>query len=110
MCTIIEGTGEAIPDETVVTYQHTSFFMDGTKFDSSRDTPTPSTAKLGHGHLLKCLDEGMKKMRKGEKAIFVCPPETAYGKKGNAVIPPNTSMVFEIEIIDFELNVEGWEL
>ena len=49
-------------------------------------------------------------MKKGSKAVFTCPPEMAYGKEGKGNIPPNSTMVFEIEVIDFELVYKDYEL
>jgi FKBP-type peptidyl-prolyl cis-trans isomerase len=49
--------------------------------------------------LIKGFDEAIGMMTKGERAQFVIPPELAYGSKGNSIIPPNATLVFDIEIL-----------
>lgn len=43
-------------------------------------------------------------MSKGEKAKITCPPEYGYGKKGTSGIPPNSTLIFEVELVDFKWN------
>ena len=76
--------------------------MDGTKFDSSRDRGTPLEFELGAGMVIKGWDEGVARMKKGQKATLICPPDYAYGARGHPpVIPRNATLKFEVEVVDF---------
>lgn len=98
-----EGEGWEKPnsgDEVEVHYVGT--LLDGTKFDSSVDRGTPFTFKLGQGDVIKGWDEGIKTMKKGEKAIFTIPPDLAYGESGSPpTIPGNSTLQFEVELISW---------
>ncbi|KAI3470072.1 hypothetical protein Pfo_026735 [Paulownia fortunei] len=98
-----EGDGWENPnsgDEVEVHYVGT--LLDGTQFDSSLDRGTPFKFKLGQGHVIKGWDEGIKTMKKGEKALFTIPPELAYGESGSPpTIPPNSTLQFEVELLSW---------
>jgi len=75
---------------------------DGTQFDSSRERGQPFEFNLGKGNVIKAWDIGVATMKKGEVAILTCKPEYAYGSKGSPpTIPPDATLVFEIEVIDW---------
>ncbi|KAG6387543.1 hypothetical protein SASPL_152735 [Salvia splendens] len=87
-------------DEVQVHYVGT--LLDGTKFDSSVDSGNPYIFKLGQGQVIKGWDEGIKTMKKGEKALFTVPPELAYGESGSPpTIPPNATLQFEVELLSW---------
>nr|GME04619.1 Peptidyl-prolyl cis-trans isomerase FKBP65 [Ipomoea batatas] len=98
-----EGEGWETPgsgDEVEVHYVGT--LLDGSQFDSSRDRGTPFKFKLGQGQVIKGWDEGIKTMKKGEKALFTIPPEMAYGESGSPpTIPPNATLQFEVELLSW---------
>ncbi|XP_059298086.1 70 kDa peptidyl-prolyl isomerase-like [Lycium ferocissimum] len=76
--------------------------QDGEFFDSSYDRGKPFTFKLGQGEVIKGWDEGIATMKKSERAIFTIPPNLAYGEIGSPpVIPPNSTLVFEIELVSW---------
>lgn len=73
----------------------------GRKFDSSVDRGDPFTFLLGAGRVIRGWDEGVAGMRVGGKRVLLIPPEYGYGRKGaGGVIPPNGSLVFEVELLD----------
>ncbi|XP_047972681.1 peptidyl-prolyl cis-trans isomerase FKBP62-like [Salvia hispanica] len=87
-------------DDVQVHYVGT--LLDGTKFDSSVDSGSPFIFKLGQGQVIKGWDEGIKTMKKGEKALFTIPPELAYGESGSPpTIPPNATLQFEVELLSW---------
>ena len=77
-------------------------FEDGSQFDSSIDKGQPIRFPLGQGRVIKGWDEAIALMSKGEKRTLIIPPKLAYGEKGRSKIPPNSTLIFEIELIDFK--------
>ena len=76
--------------------------LDGRQFDSSYDRGKPLDFIVGIGQVIKGWDEGITQLKKGQKAVLTCPPDYAYGARGvPGVIPPNSTLVFEVELIDF---------
>jgi len=76
--------------------------LDGTKFDSSRDRDSPFGFKLGVGNVIKGWDQVVPTMKKGEIAKVTIQPSHAYGEAGSPPkIPPNSTLVFEIELLSF---------
>lgn len=77
---------------------------DGSKFDSSRDRGQPFSFTLGAGQVIKGWDEGVAQMSKGQVAKLTCPSDYAYGPRGiPGVIPPNATLIFEVELLDFKV-------
>ena len=83
----------------------------GRKFDSSRDRASPFSFPLGAGRVIRGWDIGLMGFRVGGLRRLVIPPELAYGGRGagNGLIPPNATLVFEVELLGVESNtlVEG---
>lgn len=80
---------------------YTGKLLDGTVFDSSREKGEVFEFRLGVGQVIKCWDKGIAMLTKKQKAILNCPPDLAYGKKGAGPIPPNSTLKFEVEVVDF---------
>ena len=98
---IIVGTGESPLPGQIVTIHYTGTLLDGKKFDSSRDRMTPYSFTLGYGQTLAGWEEGVVTMKVGGKRRLVTPPNLAYGSTGvGKVIPPNATVLFEIELLD----------
>ena len=93
------GTGAVATPGTNVTVDYTGWLSDGTKFDSSIGRE-PFKFRLGGGQVIPGWDAGVKGMRVGGKRKLTIPPEMGYGARGaGGVIPPNATLVFEVELL-----------
>lgn len=92
------GTGPAATDKVKVNYRGT--LVDGKEFDSSYKRGQP--VELPLNGVIKCWTEGMQMMKPGGKARFICPPEIGYGQQGVGLVPPNATLVFEIELLEVQ--------
>ena len=84
-------------DEVAVHY--TGSLMDSTVFDSSVKRGTPFLFKLNPGTVIEGWSQILALMNEGEKVEVVIPPELAYGDRDMRVIPPNSTLIFEIELL-----------
>jgi FKBP-type peptidyl-prolyl cis-trans isomerase len=105
---ITVGSGaEAVRGKTIKVH-YTGWLYDATqpnnrgrKFDSSKDRNDPFTFPLGAGHVIQGWDQGFAGMKVGGKRVLTIPPELGYGARGaGGVIPPNATLVFEVELLD----------
>lgn len=95
-----DGDGAVATAGQNVSVHYTGWLTDGTKFDSSVDRGTPFSFPLGGGRVIKGWDEGVAGMLIGEKRRLTIPPHMGYGPRGaGGVIPPNATLVFEVELL-----------
>jgi FKBP-type peptidyl-prolyl cis-trans isomerase len=99
--TLVAGTGETPKATDKVKVHYTGTLIDGTKFDSSIDRGEPITFPLNG--VIKGWGEGLQLMKVGGKARLVIPPSLGYGAEGaGQAIPPNATLVFEVQLISIE--------
>ncbi|MCI0652571.1 MAG: peptidylprolyl isomerase [Planctomycetes bacterium] len=94
---IAEGSGTAPLATDRVEVHYTGSFPNGEQFDSSRDRGTTSSFALTQ--VVKGWTEGLQLMKPGGKAYLVVPANLAYGKRGRSGIPPDATLVFDIELV-----------
>jgi len=96
-----KGSGPKAEAGKTVSVHYTGKLTDGTKFDSSYDRNQPIDFPLGQGRVIKGWDEGISLLNVGSKATFIIPPDLAYGARGaGGVIPPNATLIFEVELVN----------
>ena len=93
------GTGATPQRGQTVTVHYTGTLQNGEKFDSSVDRGVPSNFRIGVGEVIKGWDEGLMTMKVGGKRKFVIPPQLAYGPQGRPGIPPNSTLLFDVELL-----------
>jgi FKBP-type peptidyl-prolyl cis-trans isomerase FkpA len=104
------GEGEAISAGRTAVVHYTGWLFDpaaedrkGTKFDSSVDRGQPFRFPLGAGRVIAGWDQGVEGMRVGQQRRLIIPPELGYGSRGaGGVIPPNATLVFDVELLGIE--------
>jgi len=97
---IKRGTGVEAKNGDTVSVQYTGTLLNGTKFDSSYDHGQPFSFTLGQSQVIQGWDQGVLGMKIGGKRKLTIPPSLAYGERGAGnVIPPNATLVFEIELL-----------
>lgn len=100
----VTGSGATAATGDTVTVHYTGWlYMDGkagSKFDSSKDRRDPFRFPLGAGHVIRGWDEGVAGMQVGGTRRLVIPPALGYGARGaGGVIPPNATLLFEVELL-----------
>ncbi len=97
------GTGKEAKKGNTVTVHYTGWLKDGKKFDSSLDRKTPFQFTLGRGEVIPGWDRGIVGMKEGGKRKLTIPPALGYGSRGAGnVIPPNSVLIFEVELLKVE--------
>lgn len=94
------GKGAEAVSGKSVTVHYTGTLKDGTKFDSSVDRKEPFTFSLGAGQVIKGWDQGVVGMKVGGKRKLTIPAELAYGANAVGAIPANSTLIFDIELLE----------
>lgn len=95
-----KGNGEKVNNGKEVTLHGIGTLVNGEVFWETRESNSPFHFITGTNSVIKGVEEGVGKMRVGDRWIFILPPEIAYGNKKRASIPPNSTLVFDYEILD----------
>jgi FKBP-type peptidyl-prolyl cis-trans isomerase len=94
------GAGNSPKPGQTVSVHYTGTLENGTKFDSSVDRGQPYEFRIGTGVVIKGWDEGIMTMKPGGKRRLIVPPDLAYGAQGRPQIPPNSTLIFEVELLN----------
>jgi len=95
------GTGAEAQAGNTVSVHYVGTLEDGKVFDSSRKRGEPFQFPLGAGKVIKGWDQGVAGMRIGGVRKLTIPPSLGYGSRGvgNGLIPPNSTLIFEVELL-----------
>jgi hypothetical protein len=97
---LVVGTGPSPRTGQRAVVHYTGTLTDGTKFDSSRDRGQPFEFVFGQTPMIKGWDEGISTMKVGGRRQLTVPPALGYGARANGTIPPNSVLLFDIELLD----------
>jgi FKBP-type peptidyl-prolyl cis-trans isomerase len=103
---IKEGEGDfAKPGDELSVLYHGSL-LSGKTFDERKNPADPFVFRLGRAQVIQGWDQGLQLMKRGAKMLLIVPPEMGYGTRGRLpVIPRNSTLVFEIELIDIKPEI-----
>jgi peptidylprolyl isomerase len=94
------GDGKAAVKGALITTQYRGWLEDGTEFDSSYSRGKPFQCVIGTGRVIKGWDQGLMGMQVGGKRKLSVPAHLAYGERTMGKIPPNSNLIFEIELLE----------
>ena len=94
------GTGIVAVDNDRLAVDYEGHLEDGTQFDSSYKQGKPFEFDLGQGQVIPGWDKGLWGMKVGGKRRLVIPPEMGYGSDNLDLIPPNSTLIFNVELVD----------
>jgi FKBP-type peptidyl-prolyl cis-trans isomerase len=98
----VVGTGAEAVSGKKITVNYSGTLTDGTKFDSSYDRNEPFAFNLGAGEVIQGWDKGFAGMKVGGRRKLTIPPSLGYGSADMGVIPPNSTLIFEVELLKVE--------
>ena len=98
-----EGKGPKPKIGQTVSVHYAGYLTNGQKFDSSYDRNQPIEFPIGTGRVIKGWDEGIMLLNVGAKAKLIIPPDLGYGTRGaGGVIPPNATLIFDVELLELK--------
>ena len=96
----VVGQGSVVEPGDILTAHYVGTLEDGKVFDSSLDRGTPITFTIGVGQVIRGWDEGLMGMRVGGKRLLKITPEYGYGAEQAGAIPPNSTLIFAVELLN----------
>ena len=96
----VVGTGQEAKIGDTVSVHYTGTFLDGRVFDSSVERGTPFEFTIGAGSVIQGWEIGFAGMKVGGERRLMISPHLGYGEVGSGTIPPNTPLIFEVELLD----------
>ena len=99
---LVEGEGRAAAPGDRVTVHYDGRLVDGTRFDSSRERGQAFVFRLGEGRVIRGWEIGIQGMKEGGTRRLTIPPEYAYGSRDLGIIPPHSTLVFDVELLRIE--------
>lgn len=96
------GQGQEVKKGDTVVMHYRGTLTDGKQFDSSYDRGEPFETVIGVGRVIAGWDEGVPGMKIGGKRKLTIPPEMGYGESGSGPIPPNATLIFEVELLEIK--------
>lgn len=101
---IEQGSGPDVEQGKIASVHYSGFLFDGTKFDSSVERDEPLMLMVGMGQVIPGWDEGLQLLKQGSKARFIIPPQLGYGERDLGVIPPNSTLIFDVEVVEVKAH------
>ena len=98
------GSGDAVKEGDTLTVNYTGVLPDGTVFDASANHGQPFTFTLGKDPVIKGWEQGVIGMKKGGRRLLAIPPSLGYGANAVGQIPPNSTLIFDVELLDVISN------
>lgn len=99
---LVEGEGRAAAPGDRVSVHYDGRLVDGTRFDSSRERGQAFVFRLGEGRVIRGWEIGIQGMKEGGTRRLTIPPEYAYGSRDLGIIPPHSTLVFDVELLRIE--------
>jgi FKBP-type peptidyl-prolyl cis-trans isomerase len=96
------GNGAQPTFGSIVTVHYVGTLTNGQKFDSSRDRNQPFSFRIGTSEVIKGWDVGLSTMKVGGKRKLEIPPEMGYGARSVGSIPANSTLIFEVELLNVQ--------
>ena len=97
-----EGKGKEAKVGSTVQVHYTGWLENGKKFDSSLDRNEPFPVTIGKTSVIKGWTEGLQGIKAGGKRKLIIPPELGYGGRGQGPIPANSTLIFEVEVLEVD--------
>ncbi len=96
------GIGKEVASGDYVVIHYVGTLENGKKFDSSYDRGEPFETRIGVGEVIEGWDMGVVGMKVGGKRKLTIPPQLAYGDRDIGIIPPNSTLTFEVELVNIK--------
>lgn len=94
-----QGSGPNADFGSSVVVHYTGYLLDGTEFDTTTGR-SPFDVVVGRGDVIRGWDIGLRELNAGSRATFYIPSGLAYGNNRQGIIPPNSVLIFDIEVVD----------